>query len=365
MEAVYTSHFSRFPDDVEIISTEYELCLAEQRVAILDIATHKCNVVNRELLPVALYKVDSNVLYSALCDWLIRRALPISRANYEAIIKSAGLSSNSDIITVITKFNALSLVDNYWLRPLNSVKRYADVNLYQNHFADLLPVSLLGEKPITITGTTPDINQRGCMSKCYSREDDQLYIYKYSKYSEKIYAEVFASKIAQMCRFNTVAYTTATKKDKLCSRCLVGTSVDTSWVTASEISLAGINPKELALRLSPQEFYQMLFFDYVTGNIDRHNENWSFTMNNSGVFLSLTPLYDFDNCFIADDEDFSKITLRPMIRDAKIALQNLSDSDTLLDSLDNFLQSVVLSGEDCYKPFAMYSLQRIQKLINQ
>lgn len=145
----------------------------------------------------------------------------------------------------------------------------------------------------------------------------------------------------------------------------MGTSVDTSWVTASEISLAGINPKELALRLSPQEFYQMLFFDYVTGNIDRHNENWSFTMNNSGVFLSLTPLYDFDNCFIADDEDFSKITLRPMIRDAKIALQNLSDSDTLLDSLDNFLQSVVLSGEDCYKPFAMYSLQRIQKLINQ
>lgn len=361
MRAQYSSEFSRVPIESAFVPTIYELCLAEQCAAKFDMATHKCSILDRNLLPVSLYRVDETSMYSAIINWLIRRALPISRKNYDAIIKSVGIAGNTDVFSIISKYYALSLVDNYWIRPEQSNLQYSEINLYQHHFADLLSVSLFGEKPLTVSDTSPDINQRGCMSKCYSRENDKIFIYKYSEYTEKIYAEVFASKLAQVCGFDTIAYTTATKQKKLCSKCQIGTSVDINWITASELSLAGMNPKEIAVKLTPERYYQMLFFDYVTGNIDRHNENWSFLMNNYGVILGLTPLYDFDNCFIAEDNEVSKITLRPMIRDAIIALNNLNKATNIITTLSTFLQTAVLD-DSSYKSFAQYSLSRLNDL---
>lgn len=362
MQADYTSAFSRFPEDVKAEQTGYELYLADSSVLTFDTATHICIVVNRDLLPVALYKVDGAQMYSAIVDWLIRRALPVSRQNYEGIIKSVGLSSNTDTLSLITTYHALSLVDNYWIRPVGSTIKYSDVNLYLNHFSDLLTVSLLGGKPLTITGTTPDINQRGCMAKCYSRESDGIYIYKYSKYSEKIYAEVFASRIAQACGFDTIAYTLAHKRKKLCSKCRIRTSKEVGWVTASEISLAGYNPKELALKLSPNRLYQMFLIDYLTGNIDRHNENWSFAMNNSGQILGLTPLYDYDNCFLADENTVSKVTLHKLKVDAQLAMSKLSGSDEILERVYLFVNSNKDTDNACYQRFIQYVYNQLANL---
>lgn len=362
MQADYTSVFSRFPEDVKSEPTRYELCLADNTALTFDTATHSCTVVNRDILPVALYRVDSTQMYSAIVDWLIRRALPVSRQNYEGIIKSAGLSSNTDTLSLITTYHALSLVDNYWIRSVGSDVKYSDVNLYLNHFSDLLAVSLLGGKPLTITGTTPDINQRGCMAKCYSREPDGIYIYKYSKYSEKIYAEVFASRIAQVCGFDTIAYTLVYKRKKLCSKCHIGTSKEIGWVSASEISLAGYNPKELALNLSPNRLYQMFLIDYLTGNIDRHNENWSFAMDNSGRILGLTPLYDYDNCFLADENTISKVTLHKLRVDAQLAMNKLPDSDEILERAHLFINSNKDTDNACYQRFIQYVCNQLVNL---
>ncbi len=40
----------------------------------------------------------------------------------------------------------------------------------------------------------------------------------------------------------------------------------------------------------PFEFYQMLIFDFIIGNTDRHHSNWAFIKNN-GIFR-FAPLYD-------------------------------------------------------------------------
>lgn len=361
MQSSFSSEFSKFPVEVQYNNTKYELCLAENIVMIFDIATHECQVINKDLLPISLYRVTEETMFSAVMDWLIRRALPISRKNYNAILKSVGLASNYDTFTIIEKYCALSLVDNYWIRKRNSNLLYADVNLYQHHFADLLAVSLFGGKPLTITGASPDINQRGCMAKCYSREADSIYIYKYSKYSEKIYAEVFASKIADICGFNAIKYISEYKYGKLCSKCRLGTSEQISWITASEVGLAGIDVKDLALKLSPEQYYQMLLFDYLTGNIDRHNENWSFLMNNEGRVLELAPLYDFDNCFLADETTVSKITLRPLLYDARKAITYLQAfNNTYKNRLLSYLTEGIFSSNETR--LVAYTMDKLQQL---
>ena len=42
--------------------------------------------------------------------------------------------------------------------------------------------------------------------------------------------------------------------------------------------------------------------DYLTGNTDRHVENWGFLIDNStNAYISLYPLMDFNQCFLAYD----------------------------------------------------------------
>ena len=55
-----------------------------------------------------------------------------------------------------------------------------------------------------------------------------------------------------------------------------------------------------AIRLDPIAYYGMNILDYLTGNIDRHWENWGFLVNNTtNERISLHPLIDFNKCFSA------------------------------------------------------------------
>ncbi len=55
-------------------------------------------------------------------------------------------------------------------------------------------------------------------------------------------------------------------------------------------------------RLDSITFYGMNILDYLTGNTDRHPENWGFLVNNAtNEYISLYPLMDFNQCFLAYD----------------------------------------------------------------
>jgi len=57
---------------------------------------------------------------------------------------------------------------------------------------------------------------------------------------------------------------------------------------------------------------KMLAFDAVTGNTDRHLENFGFLRNaDNGEYLSMAPLYDFDHVLEAQGADDFLITQLP------------------------------------------------------
>ena len=46
----------------------------------------------------------------------------------------------------------------------------------------------------------------------------------------------------------------------------------------------------------------MNILDYLTGNTDRHPENWGFLVDNrTNEYVSLYPIMDFNQCFLAYD----------------------------------------------------------------
>ena len=59
---------------------------------------------------------------------------------------------------------------------------------------------------------------------------------------------------------------------------------------------------EVCKRIDPDTYYGMNIVDYLTGNTDRHPENWGFLVDNdTNDYVSLYPIMDFNQCFQSYD----------------------------------------------------------------
>ena len=55
---------------------------------------------------------------------------------------------------------------------------------------------------------------------------------------------------------------------------------------------------EVCKQIDAVTYYGMNILDYLTGNTDRHPENWGFYVDNSNnKYTELYPLMDFNQCF--------------------------------------------------------------------
>lgn len=59
---------------------------------------------------------------------------------------------------------------------------------------------------------------------------------------------------------------------------------------------------EVCKEIDPETYYGMNILDYLTGNTDRHPENWGFLVDNSNnEYICLYPVMDFNQCFLSYD----------------------------------------------------------------
>ena len=97
---------------------------------------------------------------------------------------------------------------------------------------------------------------------------------------------------------------------------------------------------EVCKEIDPISYYGMNILDYLTGNTDRHPENWGFYVDNSNnEYLNLYPLMDFNQCFNSYDTIDGatcqtvfprKLTQREAAIEAvrKIGLRQIKEMDT-------------------------------------
>ena len=64
-----------------------------------------------------------------------------------------------------------------------------------------------------------------------------------------------------------------------------------------------LNTIEVCKALDPVTYYGMNILDYLTGNTDRHPENWGFLIDNeTNKYIRLYPVMDFNQCFLSYDD---------------------------------------------------------------
>ena len=255
-----------------------------------------------------LLPLDLEQTPEGLSRWLRHRTIPKNRAFVHAFLAKCNLNSNRPM-NIIQVCKGLSLNDSYWVVEDGDEVPYAKVNLYDNPFSNILA-------NIAFTGygssfrasllSSPEFTTNGMLRKCWRRISGKVYLFKggtegASNTGFEPYSEFYASQIAEAMGINAIPYGLSKWKGVLCSTCELFTDKDTAYVPVGRIvTKGGLKAVQKYYEQLGPEFEDalrdMILFDAVICNTDRHFGNFGFLVDNrANKIVAPAPLFDHGN----------------------------------------------------------------------
>ena len=260
-----------------------------------------CNIhdfINdNNLLPYALKITESDLIV-----WLNQRFIPKNRRFVESILEALVVTGEQRIISLLKITLGLSLNDDYWVVSYDSDYKWDNYNLYDNEFSETLSLIAFTGHGSKIRGvvSSPEATTNGMLRKCWRRIDGKVYLYKggtdgYANAGNEPYSEYYAYQIADIMGLNAVKYNLKKWKGILCSTCELFTSKDTAFIPAYKVY--GDTPVVDILKMETgtvrDKLIDMMVFDAIVVNEDRHFNNFGFLRNNStGELTDVAPIFD-------------------------------------------------------------------------
>ena len=100
------------------------------------------NIKNIYYAPLFIYKTYQNNkdVLTEVNKWFKGRNIPIWRDDLFYLLKRLDVKTNDELLM---KSYALSLSDQYWIKPCNSNLKYKDINFFENNFgySDFLDIT--------------------------------------------------------------------------------------------------------------------------------------------------------------------------------------------------------------------------------
>lgn len=259
------------------------------------------NEERRHLLP-----LDLETTPEGIEKWLEHRSIPKNRDLVADILGALDLSID-DLKGIIDICFGLSLNDSYWVTQPGFEGTFDEYNLYENEFSNALSLVAYTGKYYSKAKqmrTSPELTTGGMLRKAWRYfGKDSIWLYKggtegFANAGMEPYSEFFASQIAKRMDINAVEYELENWKGILASKCRLFTNKYLSYIPIGRIvKTGGIQAcldyyKELG-----DEFYQqladMLVFDAVTINEDRHFGNFGLLRNSkTGQIIAPAPVFD-------------------------------------------------------------------------
>lgn len=268
----------------------------------------------KNLLPMDLIPTEES-----LASWIRKRNIPKNRAFVDSFLAKNGLSANRPL-GIITVSKGLSLNDSYWITEEGFEGTFESCNLYKNRFSRLLgDIAFTGYGSSVRSGfsSSPEFTTNGMLPKCWRRCDGKIQLYKGGTKGAgntgfEPYSEFYAFQIAEALGVKAVPYGISKWKGELCSTCGLFTSEELSFVPAGRLVREGGFPAVLDFYKSlgkdfENSLYDMLVFDAVIKNTDRHCGNFGFLVQSrANKILSPAPLFDHGNSLysLAGLDDF-------------------------------------------------------------
>lgn len=311
---------------------------------------------NREsssLLPFEMQKLTDD----ALRNWLETRFSPVT-INILAL-----LENDSSLAFKLLKTNMLSLNDVWWVDYEGSGNTWASVNLYDNPCHDIIgrmvfsneydATSLEALRNHAIR--SPEFTSKGAMRKRWLKRENAFYLIKEDEFLTNsplnmVTAEWFAQQVGQRMGLTCIPYDLEmyrhgkTLKDSLVCSCRLFSSEKTGYIEAARIfrniRQDRADGRNILLDALGRFYPDLLLFDAIIGNRDRHLENFGF-------------LFDTDTC---------KLKSHAPIFDSGMSFNYMMDvtqtdiADLKSDSFNSFREQLVF----CLRPHHAPILARLK-----
>ena len=258
---------------------------------------------NRGLLP-----LDLALTPEGLSRWLRRRTIPKNRAYVHNLLAKCGLNLNRPL-SIINICKGLSLNDCYWVVQEDNDDVFEKVNLYDNPFSNVLAELAFtgyGSSLRSSLFSSPEFTTNGMLRKCWRRIGGKVYLYKggtegASNTGFEPYSEFYAAQIAAAMGVLAIPYGLSRWKGVLCSTCELFTSKEYSYIPVGHlVTKGGMGAVKAYYESLGAEFMavldEMLVFDAVICNVDRHFGNFGVMVDNrTNTVVSPAPLFDHGN----------------------------------------------------------------------
>lgn len=242
--------------------------------------------------------------------WCASRVLSLDRKYAKDILNSIGVSqavTDRDRAKISLSYHCVSLTDVFWVKTSDEMVSFAQLNLYDNTLNEaIVELSLKGHQ-MTVTNQelAPDLSTKGLFPKAWIRGADCFKLLKDGS-REIVQKELLASKICQCFAIPQVVYKERLYDNEPVTESDIITSKQYSIVSKMAFDIYACNHNldtlEICQSLDPVTYYGMNILDYLTGNTDRHPENWGFLVDNlTNKYISLYPVMDFNQCFLSYD----------------------------------------------------------------
>lgn len=216
-------------------------------------------------------------------------------------------------ITSIDEFYAISkgisLNDTFWLRPQGCNLSWKDVNPYNNKICESNQIKQrileIRNNPINKVINIPNISLTGSYDKKWEQINEDKYLIKTgSKHfnDQEVFSEFYAYQIAKilkiqsLCTEYSLIKSVFSGKERIATKCKLFTSETDGFIPVEFINLNGKTDAEYAISIgkaSYRNFLIMCLLDSLILNIDRHDGNFGYLVNNDKhTIITMAPIFD-------------------------------------------------------------------------
>ena len=275
---------------------------------------------NKTFFPLGLEINNENLL-----SWIKSRTIPKNREFVHKVLMELGLSLD-DLEGIVAISKSLSLNDCYWIVEEGFEGIFADYNLYDNDFNKTLSLlAYTGYASVKKEGflSSPEFTTNGMLAKAWRRNPQGkkgTFLYKGGSHGcancgKEPYSEFYASQIAQTMGLDATTYTLGKWKGKVNSICELFSSKELTFLPIYHLVKEGGWEAVLAYyKELGGEYYEtlveMLIFDVIILNTDRHFGNFGLLVDNSiNEIVDVAPIFDNGLSLFADalDDDLDNI----------------------------------------------------------
>ncbi|MEG0329753.1 MAG: hypothetical protein RR624_04910 [Longicatena sp.] len=267
------------------------------------------DLIHPEYAPLGIIDYMTGISRKSFNNWWRYRAIPASRCKFKEVLEEMDINSS---VELLEKCFGLSLSDQYWIKEIDSLVSWADINFFTNDFSEDMGKLLLGEINFTdsLNMCSPDNSSDGNLRKKWKIMNGKRCLVKSGNTfnNQEPFNEVIATKLYEkiLDKDEFVPYYLIEENGISYSCCETMVGVDEELVPAFYIDatkkLRGSDSlyehyihvcRELGILDVKIKINKMLVCDYILGNYDRHYRNFGAIRNVLDLkWTRIAPIYD-------------------------------------------------------------------------